>query len=137
MPDMNEDYKSMMTEQFTNSIRAVAELTQSIHDLQVEVEDHSDHILQAKSELVVLKDKLATLTRLVQGEGLTDSISSAVVELQTKLKGVEQWQRDSRDDRRDGKTTSTTIIVLVISSIVTMLISIGSVVLPTLLKGSP
>ena len=79
MSNQEQEYKAVLTEQFTQSIRAVAELTQSIHDLQSEVEDHSDHILQAKSELLVLKDKLATLKRLVQGEGLTDSLTSAVV----------------------------------------------------------
>ena len=130
-----KEFKSVLTEQFTESIRVVGELTQSLHNLQGEVEDHSDHILQAKSELLVLKDKLATLTRLVQGEGLTDSLTTAVVELQTKLRVLEQWQRDFREDKREGKSTNTTVIVLVVSCVASIMGAVIAVIIPILLKG--
>ena len=137
MSEPQDAFKNTLTEQFTKSIKAVAELTQSIHNLQTEVEDHSSHILQAKSELLILKDKLATLTRLVQGEGLTDSIASAVVELQTKIKSIEEWRRDSRQDRREKKSTSIGVIVVIVSGIATILSTILSTVIPMLLSKGP
>jgi chromosome segregation ATPase len=136
MPEpQDQNFKDVLTEQFTHSIRAVAELTQSIHNLQTEVEDHASHILQSKSELLILKEKLATLTRLVQGEGLTDSITSAVVELQTKIKTFEEWKKDTRQETRDHKTTSTTVIVLIVSAISTIIATLVATFVPLLLKG--
>lgn len=136
MPEpQDQNFKAVLTEQFTHSIRAVAELTQSIHNLQTEVEDHAAHILQSKSDLLILKDKLATLTRLVQGEGLTDSITSAVVELQTKIKTFEEWKKDSNQDVRDKKTTNMTVVILVVTSIATIIATIVSSIVPILLKG--
>ena len=137
MSETKDEFKSTLTEQFTKSMKAVAELTQSIHNLQTEVEDHSSHILQAKSELLILKDKLATLTRLVQGEGLTDSIASAVVELQTKLRSIEEWRRDSRQDNRENKSMSTSVVVIIVSAIATILATILSTVIPMLLQKGP
>jgi len=136
MPEQrDQNFKNVLTEQFTHSIRAVAELTQSIHNLQAEVEDHSSHILQSKSDLLVLKDKLATLTRLVQGEGLTDSIASAVVELQTKIRTFEEWKKDSNQDVREKKTTNMTVVILLVTSIATIIATIISSLVPIILKG--
>lgn len=134
MPEFEQRHNDALTEQFTQSIRALAELTQSIHSLQVEVEDHSSHILQSKSELLILKDKLAILTRLVQGEGLKDSITSAIIELQTKINILEQWKNESRQDSRERKTTSLSVTIMIVTCISTIIATIIWAAVPMLIQ---
>ena len=112
----NDEFtQTALTEQFREGIRVIADLTQSINDLQQEVVDHSNHILQAKSELLVLKE-------------------SAVIQIQTKLEPLEQQQRDGIEDRREGKSRSTTIWIAIFTTVAAIISALLTILLPMALK---
>lgn len=131
------DYNIELTKQLTESLQAIASLTQSMHSLQEQVSDHSNLIIESKTDLLVLKDRLSTIVRLVQGEGLKDSMTAAIIELQTKINALEQWKKDSHTDRVGSKSTNITITVLIVSAISTILATIFSTVIPMLLQKGP
>lgn len=135
MPDFNStEYQVALTRQFAESLQAISSLTQSVQDLHTEVRQHSEHLTSLRTEMLSLQDRLSGLLKVVQGDGLQNSLTSAVVEIQTKLTVIEQWQRDFRDDKREGKTTNTTVIVLIVTAVASVMGAIMAVIIPILLK---
>ena len=128
------NFQAALVEQLTESLQATAILTQGLQELQEEVGEHSGLLTQFRAELQGLTEKLGGLVRLVQGEGLADSITSAIIELQTKVAACEQWRRDFREDKRENKTTNTTVLVLIASSLAAIISAIGASVIPTLIR---
>lgn len=135
MPNFQDpQFQAALMEQVAESLNTISLLTESLQELQNEVGDHSSLIGECKSELILLKERLSSLARLVQGEGLKDSIFSAVVELQTKVDALEKWKNNYQDDIRSSKQTSVTVIVLVVSAVVTILSTGLTLIIPTLFK---
>ena len=117
-------------EQFTEGMKAVAELTRALQSLQSEVEDHSEHILGSKAELLILKEKMSTIVTLVQGDGLQNSLQTSVVRLETKMQAIEEQIRDARKGETEAKKNWIAVVAIIVS----VLTALGSVLGPLMIK---
>lgn len=135
MPDFNSaEYQSSLIKQLSDSLQATASLTESVHTLHYEVKEHYKLLVSLKGEVASMQDRLSGLLKVVQGNGLKDSLTSAIIEIQAKVSSIEQWRKDSYQDKRESRTRNTTMVVLIITSIVSILITTIFVVVPILFK---
>lgn len=110
----------------SESISAIAAITQSLRALQDQVREHANIIRDSREEILILKERLGTIARLVQGTGVQDSLTGLLVDLQRRIQSMEDGRRIDRDELRHAENASIgklAVIVAVISILVSAIVS--------------
>ena len=116
-----------LLEQFTRSLQATVSLTQSMQSLQSEVVRHGVSLTSYAAEMMALREKVMSLTHLVQGEGMSDSLYKSLIKMDAQLAALEKFNTDRIENVRERARTSFPWQIAwwsIGASFVTMLLSI-------------
>lgn len=92
-----------LLEQFTKSLQVSVSLTQSVQTTQTEVTRQSILLGSMNTELLVMRDRVASLLSLVQGEGMGDSLYKSLIEIALRLKKLEKEEMEDKKIERENK----------------------------------
>ena len=92
--------------QFTKNLQATTLLTQGLQSVQSEVARLSMSILTLIADYGHLRDKVMSLSALVQGEGMSDSLYKSLIQLDTRLASIEKYNTDSEEKRKEERHLS-------------------------------
>ena len=96
------EFHSFM-EQITKSLQATVSLTQSVQSLQSEVRRQGSLISSSNSDTIILRDKVQALMNLVQGEGMGDSIYKNLIQLDLRVKNLENQVEEDEEEQKESK----------------------------------
>jgi hypothetical protein len=123
-----------LLQQFAKSLQATATLAEGVQNLHREVCRNTEQIGNIRINVATSMERVQDLFRLVRGEGVTDSLNTLVIELQTRLHVMEKWKRDYLEEVRVKGNKRFSVMALWITVIATVIAAIISTVIPLLFR---
>lgn len=127
----------VLLEQFTKAMQATVSMTQSIESLQNEVGKNLLKLTTIEGDIGAVRDKLKTLTDLVQGEGMGDSIYRTMIETTTRLRTLEAKYTKDEEHAHDAKGRNLSAILSGIGVLLSFLFGIAAFVMQFIKSGKP
>jgi len=94
-----------LLEQFTKSLQASVALTQSMQNLQSETTRQAVLIGGITSEMFVMRERINSLMNLVQGDGMSDSLYKLLIQMDLRLKRLENNETEQKEEKREAHRT--------------------------------